>query len=86
LAADGCIKGAERTAETLLPLELFPIVVPVSNKLLILGVMRVKARVVEADIELAMILEDCIELIWDRGGSIDGIDAVRQISSGTGSD
>lgn len=86
MAAVGCIIGAERTAEALLPLERFPIVVPVSNKLLIPRVMRVEARVVEADIELAMILEDCIELIWDRRGSNDGIDAVRQISLGTGSD
>ncbi len=78
--------GAERTVEALLPLERFPTVVPVSNKLLIPGVMRVEASVVDACIELAILLDDCIELVWGLRGSIDGTDAVPQISLGTGSD
>lgn len=48
--------------------------------------MRVDAIRVEACIELVIMLDDCMELVWGRWGSMDGIDALPQISLGAGSD
>ena len=56
----------ENTVEALLPLFRLPVGLPLSNKLLIPGDMRVEAIRVDACIEFVIMLDDCTEDVCCR--------------------